>query len=517
MSSQDDQFVALGPTPAGFITSGTNIDVGAYIAGNRLGVWGDCDNGFGVYGETFDPNSSGVAGISGNAVGMWGQGPIGVFGQSSSPTGTAVFGENTSNGFGVWGTSDSAVGVVGQGKNGIYGQSSSPDGIGVFGENMNRGVGVFGSVGSNERELKDIYSPPNIGVVGWGGNPTVELGLFPDTGYGGGVFGMSNGSDGVLGWSRYNYGVQGISGPEGEVSTGPFASRLIQVGTYGAAANSVDNGAAVGVQGLSRSDGAGATPIGVFGSTVTKSASATAVGVGAYAYGGSQTYGVYAEALGSDGAGVYAINAVQSAGYAIVGYGSNGKAANFVGAVTISGGLVVTGSKSAAVPVRDGSHRLLYSMESPESWFEDFGEMKLVRGKATVRLARDFAAVIRTKAYHVFLTPQGDSNGLYVARMSSIGFVVREQNGGSSSLMFSYRIVAKRRDIEGKRLMKIRIQTPAKPPKLPAVLRSLAGKAPAKRKEKKVRRLTRIRIPKPPKPPKLPKALLSLAGKASLK
>ena len=46
----------------------------------------------------------------------------------------------------------------------------------------------------------------------------------------------------------------------------------------------------------------------------------------------------------------------------------------------------------AAVSHPDGSHRLLYSLESPESWFEDFGEARLVDGKAEVRLDPDFAA-----------------------------------------------------------------------------------------------------------------------------
>jgi hypothetical protein len=43
----------------------------------------------------------------------------------------------------------------------------------------------------------------------------------------------------------------------------------------------------------------------------------------------------------------------------------------------------------------------------------------------------------------VFLTPQGDCNGLYVAQKSSAGFEVRELRGGRSSLTFDYRIVAK--------------------------------------------------------------------------
>ena len=42
----------------------------------------------------------------------------------------------------------------------------------------------------------------------------------------------------------------------------------------------------------------------------------------------------------------------------------------------LEGGLTIVGGiKSAAVPHPDGSHRQLYCMESPENWFEDFGNV----------------------------------------------------------------------------------------------------------------------------------------------
>jgi len=138
----------------------------------------------------------------------------------------------------------------------------------------------------------------------------------------------------------------------------------------------------------------------------------------------------------------------------------------FTGNVVVYGNYTVfDGSKSAAVRHTDGSHRLLYSMESPESWFEDFGASRLVRGRTRVKLDRDFAAVIRTGHYHVFLTPEGDSNGLYVGKRNKTGFEVREQANGKSSVRFSYRIVAKRKDIAGPRFPKVR------PPKLAKVAR----------------------------------------------
>jgi hypothetical protein len=91
-------------------------------------------------------------------------------------------------------------------------------------------------------------------------------------------------------------------------------------------------------------------------------------------------------------------------------------------------------------------------MESPESWFEDFGEASLVNGKARVDLDPDFALAVVTGRYHVFLTPHGDCNGLFVRHRDDRGFEVREQKDGTGNLTFSYRVIAKRKDIVGERL-----------------------------------------------------------------
>jgi hypothetical protein len=135
--------------------------------------------------------------------------------------------------------------------------------------------------------------------------------------------------------------------------------------------------------------------------------------------------------------------------------GKSGHAGAFFGKVMIVGDLDVQGAKGAAVPFPDGTLRRLYSMESPESWFEDFGEARLVNGKATVRIDAGFAAVVQG-AYHVFITPCGDSNGLYVSNRTRTSFDVREQQRGKSTLVFSYRIVAKRKDIPGSRFVKVK-------------------------------------------------------------
>jgi hypothetical protein len=54
--------------------------------------------------------------------------------------------------------------------------------------------------------------------------------------------------------------------------------------------------------------------------------------------------------------------------------------------------------------------------------------------------------------YQVFLTPNGDCKGLYVTQKTPTSFVVRELGGGTSGIVFDYRILAKRKGYENIRL-----------------------------------------------------------------
>jgi hypothetical protein len=112
----------------------------------------------------------------------------------------------------------------------------------------------------------------------------------------------------------------------------------------------------------------------------------------------------------------------------------------------------------------------------PESWFEDVGKGQVVNGRATVRLDEDFAAVVHSNDYLVFPVAEGDCNGLYVSSKTPTSFEVRELKGGTSTLPFGYRVVAKRRDIPGPRLE--RVAVPGRPANLPAHVREGPG-APA--------------------------------------
>ena len=100
-------------------------------------------------------------------------------------------------------------------------------------------------------------------------------------------------------------------------------------------------------------------------------------------------------------------------------------------------------------------------MHSPETWIEDFGSDVLRDGRAWVPIEPRYAETVNLEvAYHVFLTPLGDCSGLYVAAKAADGFEVRELGGGTSSVAFDYRVVAKRSGYEEVRLQEVVLPEP---------------------------------------------------------
>jgi hypothetical protein len=180
---------------------------------------------------------------------------------------------------------------------------------------------------------------------------------------------------------------------------------------------------------------------------------------------GAGGFGIYG--LSAKGHGL--VGATAASGAAAVVGATNGVAgafaAAFYGPVIVGGDFtVVGGAKSAAVPHPDGSLRRMYCVESPVSWFEDFGKGQLACGRAEVAIDPDFGAVVDLSDYHVFLTEYGGHNDLSVADLTPAGFRV-EATEATSTARFSWRVVAKRKDIRGGRLEPVSIPPePVMPP-----------------------------------------------------
>jgi hypothetical protein len=114
-------------------------------------------------------------------------------------------------------------------------------------------------------------------------------------------------------------------------------------------------------------------------------------------------------------------------------------------AMTCSGG--VSGSVlHARHRNRAGQRVVSYASESASATIEDDGTAKISGGVATVRIDARFAALMDRAWYYVFITPLGDTRGLYVSAKTPLGFVVREAEHGRDTLAFDYRIVAHPRD-----------------------------------------------------------------------
>ena len=116
--------------------------------------------------------------------------------------------------------------------------------------------------------------------------------------------------------------------------------------------------------------------------------------------------------------------------------------------------ITCSGSITGAItPVRGGNTVAVHAITSPENWIEDFGSGALASGSGHVDLEPVFLSTVNTGVdYHVFLSPEGDCKGLYVANKTANSFDVREIGGGNASIAFSYRIVAKRIGMESARL-----------------------------------------------------------------
>jgi hypothetical protein len=247
----------------------------------------------------------------------------------------------------------------------------------------------------------------------------------------------------------------GVSGKTTGAAAGVFGEATAASGASFGVVGTSGSAAGVGVKGEATTTGTSATSLGVLGTA----AASNGVGVRGTGAGG---FGVQGIATGTGMAvqglghfGVYGYCTTTSGGAGLVGdKGAGVYAAIITGAVVINGDLTVTGSypKSAAVRHPDGTLRRLYCTESPESYFEDFGSAQLSGGQVTVSIEPIFRELIRTDAYFVQLTPEGDCRGLFVTNKTPSSFTVREVQGGTSNVGFTYRLVAKRKDIAGERL-----------------------------------------------------------------
>jgi hypothetical protein len=301
--------------------------------------------------------------------------------------------------------------------------------VGINGSNINLGSGRLGLLGVAGLDTGPIAAA--TGVFGFSFNSgATAIGVEGRANSGTGVRGVSNTSTG--------FGVRGANGANGTGVKG--------VSNTGSDDTTDGTGNGIGVHGKS-TGGAG-----------VQGESVNAPGVQ-----GVSTNGLGVRAVSTNFVGIVGIS---SANHGLYGSTSSASSAGFVGEnlagglagyfagnVQITGALMVGGAKNAVIKMQDGTMASVYCQESPEPYFEDFGEGRLAGGVAQVALEPEFATLVAGGKYLVFLTPQGPSQGLYVSRQGPTGFEVRD--AGNGSIGFAYRVVTKRKDIEGRRFARV--------------------------------------------------------------
>ncbi len=131
--------------------------------------------------------------------------------------------------------------------------------------------------------------------------------------------------------------------------------------------------------------------------------------------------------------------AAASGDYPFVAYNQSGDVIWFLDDY----GVTHTGSPVTTLgTTRHGYYAESYSAQTTSRTLEDVGSGQLIAGSAIVHIDPSFAESIDPSGYAVFLTPNGDSKGLYVTSKGASSFVVHENQGGRSTLAFDYRIVA---------------------------------------------------------------------------
>jgi hypothetical protein len=332
--ASDNQFTALGPAEIGFQTDGSNIRMGASIAGREVGLVGHGDTGFGVEGE------GGGGGVHGKGITLP---PDGGFG-------------------GV-----TAVGVLGESlnDNGVRGVSSLSDGVAGFTGVLTKS-GVFG--------FNSLKNDPSPGSVEFPRPQQIGFGVFGrcDLAEGAGVGGRSEGTDpltgsggvGVIGTSQGGDGVVGVS--DANNKSGVFGFNTQTTGAAFGVSGRSDSPAGAGVNGFSDPGigvrGASKTNDGVVGSSSVERKS------GVFGFTTQTTGAAFGVSGRSDSPAGAGVNGFSDQGYG--GHFSGGRSPLRL-EPAITPGRPTTGNHQRGELFVDGNGDLFFCKDSgtPGNWF----------------------------------------------------------------------------------------------------------------------------------------------------
>jgi hypothetical protein len=100
----------------------------------------------------------------------------------------------------------------------------------------------------------------------------------------------------------------------------------------------------------------------------------------------------------------------------------------------------------------------LHAPETPEFYFQDYGQATLVNGKVHVPIDPILTKNVTISEKHplrVFIQLEGDCKGVFVTNKTASGFDVVELNGGTSNVSFQWSITCNVADAQiGNRVSK---------------------------------------------------------------
>ena len=465
---------ARNASGTGVIGAGNNINPQNLVTGSGGAFTGGTT---GMIAWATGSTSTGIIGLGANAASITvsnGSGGVlrgyhGLFARGDNASGFGVIGLGSAGS--TFATITNGAGGIFTGYQGVYGYSANASGTGIIGVGNNAGgynILTTGSGGAFSGTTEGVVGygttvATGTGVVGTGNNlvpvtlPAGSGGSFTGTTTGAYGFGQGASATGIVGVGNavavpssfaagsggaFNGTVAGVVGwGKNATGTGVIgAGNNIAPQTSGNGSGGAFTGTAAGVVAYGTTAATGIGVIGA-GNNVTPSVPAGGCGGsftgtvgGVYGYttttGNNITFGGYFQTGGATS-------------YAYVGYRNGAPWTNY----KISG----NGSVATIVKNRNGERIALVCPEAPETVFQDFGIGQLVNGQAHITIDPDLAININVSEDHplkVYITPEGDCNGVYVTNKSADGFDVIELMGGTSNVPFSWQIVATRANEE---------------------------------------------------------------------
>ena len=358
----------------------------------------------------------------------------GIFGQSVS--GGGIVGSSTS-GYGLTGTSSTNIG--------LNGTSTSNSGVSGGTHAAFPIAGVAGTSFSSASNAVGVYGEQGATGIG-----TLGTCAAPDSGYCIAIDAESQGTNGsALTTFSFNHAPapsytpapmvlfdQVNGGPVMQVSVVATAAPVLAIDGNGRMSLTAGNNAnplTVFSSG-SGGDAIDAFTGGIAGEELIGLSNGTGATVQGFAAGGGPAALVVEE---FSGAPVIIAKDCSGCGCDVMSLDSGGN-------LITSGTITASGTPLLRTRTITGRPVITYAPQQSEPTVEDIGQAQLVNGQATVHLDPSFANTMNQQSsYLVFITPDGDSRGLYTTHKTPGGFVVRENGGGHSTLAFDYRIVGK--------------------------------------------------------------------------